>query len=221
MHPEHTYNLFWPLRNATMMAMNLALRACELAEAGDEKTASALTDELQSCFWDMLDEAGKLEKTLNIDPHGPWSLTGRIHWDTRTYGRRLSCHIGNPQAFPWDGNFEEHEILSRLSEYIESVRYIFTADHEKGKVSARSVVLHGPKGDPVVRGRKKPRLTAPRYLVVKALIDAGPIGLGKTTLVERSVTDAVNVLKRLKRSDPDWDTAIHLPKTAGNRYRIL
>ena len=87
---------------------------------------------------------------------------------------------------------------------------------------APSVQLGGRADDPIVRGKKKGSLRYAQYNVVKALDSAGATGLTKDQLVNRSGhTDAVQILKRLAKSDPDWKAVISLPGTSGKRYRIV
>ena len=81
--------------------------------------------------------------------------------------------------------------------------------------------LFGPTGNPWVNGKSKEPLRPERYRVIKALRDAGPAGLtGKQLREESRCSDAVNVLKSLAESDPDWAAVIILPGTGGRGYRI-
>lgn len=82
------------------------------------------------------------------------------------------------------------------------------------------VLLMNPSLKPRVLGQPKERLTAAQYQVVKALLDAGENGLSKAEL-EHICGDAVNVLKRLSKSDPDWNSVIRLAGKKGYRYRIV
>jgi hypothetical protein len=85
----------------------------------------------------------------------------------------------------------------------------------------RRVVLRGPGERPIVGGVEKGPLTLPQYDVVKALLDAGERGLSKDELDRKSKHgDARKILKRLAKSDPDWNAAIHFPGKAGGGYRI-
>jgi hypothetical protein len=82
------------------------------------------------------------------------------------------------------------------------------------------VILNGPDGDPIVRGKSKPRLSKSRYDVVKALLDAGR-NLLKDELDKRSKrTDARKLLKALADSDPDWAAVIVFPVGHGTGYGI-
>jgi hypothetical protein len=81
------------------------------------------------------------------------------------------------------------------------------------------VVLFGPGVRPLVLGRPKVKLTLAQFRVVKALLDAGEAGLCKARLQTIS-GDAINVLKRLAKSDDDWGAVIHLPGLPGRGYRI-
>jgi hypothetical protein len=83
------------------------------------------------------------------------------------------------------------------------------------------VVLKGPGEPPVVLGAPRKELTQAQYDVVKALLAAGETGLTKDQLVEKSHHgDAVNILKRLAKSDPAWGNVIRLAGKVGRRYRI-
>jgi hypothetical protein len=83
------------------------------------------------------------------------------------------------------------------------------------------LILGEPGDEPVVRGKKKPRLTAAQFDVLKALLDAKDKGLTKDELVNNSGhTDAVNVLKRLWKKDDDWKSIIQMAEVPGGRYRI-
>jgi len=84
---------------------------------------------------------------------------------------------------------------------------------------SRSVILYGFKNKPVVNGQEKPVLTTARYKLVQALIEAGEEGLTKSTL-EAISTDYWNALDSLKKSDDDWDQAIHFPGAGGRGYWI-
>jgi|GEM_PF-6004372 len=83
-------------------------------------------------------------------------------------------------------------------------------------------VTLGKSGDePIVRGKRKGRLTLPRHNVVEALLAASDDGLSKDSLAtESGHSDAVNILKRLAESDPDWKAVIKLAGRPGGRYRI-
>jgi hypothetical protein len=64
---------------------------------------------------------------------------------------------------------------------------------------------------PVVRGVVKRILSKAQYEVIQALLDAGPAGLSKDELEEKSNhADARKILKRLHESDPDWKRVILL-----------
>ena len=81
------------------------------------------------------------------------------------------------------------------------------------------VILLGARLRPLVLGRRKERLTPAQFRVVRALLEAGDRGLGKANL-SRVGGDAVNVLKRLAKSDPGWGAVIELPGQKGSGYRI-
>jgi hypothetical protein len=85
-----------------------------------------------------------------------------------------------------------------------------------------TVILKGPGKQPTVLGKSKPQLRKAQYEVVKAAHDAHAAGgLTKDGLVEMSKhADAVNILKRLARSDRDWKEVIHLAGRPGGRYWV-
>jgi len=121
-------------------------------------------------------------KHLGLIPLGSWSLSGRIRLELGTLLRRLVFRLdGEPFAFPWRGTFEEQESLLRLFDYIDTVRVLHSPDW-RGTIDGAAVRLYGENRGPVVRGRKKPKLNPTQYLVVKALVDAGLIGLSKRSL---------------------------------------
>jgi hypothetical protein len=125
------------------------------------------------------------------------------------------------------GTFEEAREM-RLLDAVELLSPSRTAglpsDLPPGGESAAAVspvILGKPTDEPVVHGKRKPRLTAPRYKVVKALLEAGEDGLSKDSLAtESGHTDAVGILKRLAESDDDWRAVILLAGVPGGRYRI-
>ncbi len=71
-------------------------------------------------------------------------------------------------------------------------------------------------------GKPKGRLTPERAAVLKALLEAGPGGLRKEELQNRSGKDsAVGIIRRLRNSDQDWARAIVMPGRAWNGgYRV-
>lgn len=93
------------------------------------------------------------------------------------------------------------------------------AEPTRLKTTPLTVVLFSPTIDPVVLGRRKSKLTLAQFSVVKALIEAGERGLSKSRL-QALTGDAVNVLKRLAKSDPDWGAVIQLPGGPGRGYRL-
>jgi hypothetical protein len=95
------------------------------------------------------------------------------------------------------------------------------ATRGKGKASGPLVVLGRPADEPTVRGKRKPRLTDARYAVIQALLQAGDAGLiGDDLVLKSGRGGAINVLKELARSDPDWGSVIILPGGSGKRYRL-
>jgi hypothetical protein len=86
----------------------------------------------------------------------------------------------------------------------------------------RGVRLGSRAEEPRVNGVSKPRLTTARFNIVKALLDAGETGLTGDELAKRSGHGgAVNTLKSLAASDPDWGGVIQLAGKPGGRYRII
>jgi hypothetical protein len=84
------------------------------------------------------------------------------------------------------------------------------------------VILRGHGMPPVVRGVAQRILSKAQYEVVQALLDAGPTGLSKDELEEKSKhADARKILKRLHDSYPDWKRVILLAGRPGGRYRLL
>lgn len=103
-----------------------------------------------------------------------------------------------------------------------------SADAEPGRPSeplageeeaTAPVILFGRQGKPRVLGTFKNRLTPAQYHVIKALLDAGNKGLKKAAL-GKVCGDAINVLKRLAQSDPDWGAVIELAGKKGRGYRL-
>jgi hypothetical protein len=90
------------------------------------------------------------------------------------------------------------------------------------KPAGPAVILGKRHEEPRVNGTLKRVLTAARYDVVTALLDAGESGLSGDNLVIKSGHGgAVNTLKTLARSDTDWGSVILLPGQPGGRYRIV
>jgi len=86
---------------------------------------------------------------------------------------------------------------------------------------SRRVALRGREEEPIVLGKTKRKLTLPQYNVVKALLDAGDVGLTKDELVSKSGhEDARGILTRLAKKDPDWKQVIHFAGQTGGGYRI-
>jgi hypothetical protein len=83
------------------------------------------------------------------------------------------------------------------------------------------VILRGQADEPIVRGKRKDRLTVARYNIVKTLMEAGEDGLSGDDLVSKSKHGgAVNTLKALANQDEDWGSVIVLPRGPGKRYRL-
>jgi hypothetical protein len=93
--------------------------------------------------------------------------------------------------------------------------------HVPGPQNGHSVQLRGPGQSVVVRGKAKRPLTRAQYDVIKALLEAGPAGLTKGQLDDKSGhSEAHKILKRLHNSDPDWEAVIQLPGQPWVGYRI-
>jgi hypothetical protein len=91
------------------------------------------------------------------------------------------------------------------------------ADSPKGE---SRVVLRSREEGAIVLGKPKRKLTTPQYNVVKALLEAGEVGLTKDELVSKSKHgDARGILTRLAEKE-DWKKVIHLAGLTGRRYRI-
>ena len=88
--------------------------------------------------------------------------------------------------------------------------------------TGQRVVLRGMGEEPMVLGKKVPKLRPPQYDVVKALLDAGDAGLTKDELANNSRhEDSRGILKRLADRHPtSWGKVIHFPGITGGRYRI-
>jgi hypothetical protein len=83
------------------------------------------------------------------------------------------------------------------------------------------VILGKPGDEPIVNGKRKRKLTKPRYDVVKALLAVGEDGLSKDSLAtESGHGDAHRILDRLAKADPDWKSVIQMAGEPGGRYRI-
>ncbi len=94
-------------------------------------------------------------------------------------------------------------------------------DPSLAKSDYPSLILGKPGAVPVVKGRPKRSLTLPQHDTVRALVEAGERGLNKDDLVNNSGhPDAINIVKRLAKSDPDWGSILHLPGRSGERYRV-
>ena len=73
----------------------------------------------------------------------------------------------------------------------------------------------------MVLGIAQVPLTFAQFNVVQALVDAGPAGLTKDALIDKSGhTDARAILKRIAKRSSQWAAVILFPGTPGVRYRI-
>jgi hypothetical protein len=91
----------------------------------------------------------------------------------------------------------------------------------KPVVASKLVALFGPGEKPKVKGKYKDTLTAKRYNVVQALIQAGKDGLTKDELDRQSGhTEARKAISDMVKNDRDWKAVIIMPQKTGKRYRI-
>jgi hypothetical protein len=90
---------------------------------------------------------------------------------------------------------------------------------ESPEAESKLVKLFGQGKPPIVRGKKKQPLSKKQYELVAHLIQAGETGAKKSRL-ERIYTDYWRSLKKLTKSDEDWDTVIHFPGKPHGGYRI-
>jgi hypothetical protein len=71
-----------------------------------------------------------------------------------------------------------------------------------------------------VLGKAKPILRRKQYRVISRLLEAGRRGLSKPQL-QMICGDAIGILDRLRKSDPDWASITHFPGRKGSgTYRI-
>lgn len=84
------------------------------------------------------------------------------------------------------------------------------------------VVLAGQGKPPTVLGKEQKPLNKEGYDVIKALIEAGPVGLSLEALrIKSGRGGARGVLKRIAESSPEWKRVIRFPVHDGIRhYRI-
>jgi hypothetical protein len=83
------------------------------------------------------------------------------------------------------------------------------------------VKLGGLGDRPLVRGTPKNLLTEAQFDVIQALLVAGDRGLSKDELHRNSKRgDPLGILRRLAKSDADWQAVIRFPGRVGGRYRI-
>ena len=89
-------------------------------------------------------------------------------------------------------------------------------------LAAEPMVTLGEFGDESrVNGKNKPRLTLPRFHVIKALKEAGKNGLSKDELAEKSGHGDAHRILSAAWSDPDWQSGIQLAGEPGGRYRLF
>lgn len=119
---------------------------------------------------------------------------------------------------PPDKDVTIEDAYHRLATAVDTA---MTAVQQRQARAEERVILSAPGDAVLVRGKTKSRLSRARYDVVRACVEAGEDGITKDQLERRSEHgDAVNILKRLERSDPDWKKVIQLAGRPGGRYRI-
>jgi hypothetical protein len=85
-----------------------------------------------------------------------------------------------------------------------------------------SVILGTSGLSPIVRGVGKDPLSIAQFDTIKALADAGERGLTQDALVRLSKhSDAVGIIDRLRKKDPEWASVIKMAGKPGGRYRIV
>jgi hypothetical protein len=154
-------------------------------------------------------------------------------------GIRLDDPLGNlkEQVIRFSLSCEESELLAKIRrgeridwsqaaawDLLPAIREGLDGLPEPaGNSSANSpVVLGGSAMDDVVVLGKPKRLTKPRYDVIKALVNAFPQTLTQDQLIAKSDhSDAVGILKRLARRDPDWKVVIKLAGSTGGGYGLI
>ena len=100
------------------------------------------------------------------------------------------------------------------SENVENDKRVPVAQSERVK-------LYGRDEEPEIDGKPAPKLTPAQYDVIKALLEAGPFGLGKDDLDIRSGhTEARKLLKATVKKLSAWGEVIAFPGTTGRKYRV-
>ncbi len=109
------------------------------------------------------------------------------------------------------------------SALIRALQDAESAEHSLSPATPLPLVVLGKRSDePLFRGIRKERLTEAQYDVVDTLLTAGEDGLSKDALVRKSKRgDARGVLRRLDKSDRDWDSVILMAGKSYRKYRIL
>jgi len=101
------------------------------------------------------------------------------------------------------------------SENVENDKRVPVAQSERVK-------LHAPDEEPEIDGLPVPKLPAAQYDVIKALLEAGRLGLGKDDLDNKSGhTEARKRLKATAEKSAAWKDVIVFPGTTGRKYRVL
>jgi hypothetical protein len=139
------------------------------------------------------------------------------------YGSRFLEDLAFPGEF-WSekGGLEQrYQRLGARSRPLGNLWRLLQEPEPVNVVKECRVRLRGRSARPAVLNHLKRKLTTAQYDVVEALLAASDDGLSKDELATNSKhDDAVNVLKRLAKSDPDWGTVIRLAGKKGGRFRI-
>jgi hypothetical protein len=189
----------------------------ESKRSDDSKSRKArhLVGAYQTTVRALIKDARAADAVLEVDPLSPHSLSRQLLLAFFTTSRRMVLRADN-RVFPWRGMMEEMELLDRAWDELRTITWLAWPHEGPG-----FVVLRGSHRSPLVCGVERAVLKRSQYDVVKALNAAGPEGLSGKTLVERSNhSDAVNILKRLRKSDPHWKRVIQLAGVSGRRYAI-
>jgi hypothetical protein len=113
------------------------------------------------------------------------------------------------------------ERLQRQRDTLGGHESTYHKPEDRESQASPRVVLRGRTDGPIVLQKTKKKLTKAQYNVVKALLDAGDIGLTKDQLVSQSGhEDACGILTRLADKDDDWKQVIHFAGQTGGGYRI-
>ncbi|MCC6907049.1 MAG: hypothetical protein IT430_03830 [Phycisphaerales bacterium] len=226
---EGTLRPYYPEQWVETPALRLALRPAPMVVA--EVYTSLL--ELADAAWRIEYVANersvpldRLRQALQMLPDAPSDeLTSAI---TRVESIAESgCVPGSRLGFPGIQDDQTRDDCAALVAWWRRLTTEKTTSPAQPRRSARvemppSLVLRGRDQGPIVCDVEKPILGEKSYNVIDCLIAAGARGLVGRTLSTRSGSgDAVNILKRLSKVDPDWKRVIVLPGRTGRGYRVL